>query len=227
VTTYALIHGGHHGAWCWDFLRPELEARGHDAVAVDLPAEDPAADVSRYVQVAVDELAGRGDDVVVVGHSLGGLTAAVVAARRPVRHLVYLAAVVPEPGRSLADQKRDEPDMVFDSVKIDNGDGTTTRPAAEAARIYYHDCSETRRQYALARLRRQAGTPYEEPSPLPALPDVPTSYIVCRDDRALRPSYQRHVARTRLGVELLELPSAHAPFLSRPADLADVLARLI
>ena len=57
-------------------------------------------------------LGGCDDDVVVVGRSLGGPTATLVAARRPARHLVYLCAVVPEIARSLVDQFKDEPDMV-------------------------------------------------------------------------------------------------------------------
>jgi len=43
MATFGLVHGSWHGGWCWERLIPELEARGHRAVAVDLPAEDPAA----------------------------------------------------------------------------------------------------------------------------------------------------------------------------------------
>jgi pimeloyl-ACP methyl ester carboxylesterase len=175
MVTYALIHGAHHGAWCWDFLRPELVARGHRSVAVDLPIEDPTADVSAYAKVTVDALSKVDEDVVVVGHSLGGIVAPVVAAHRPTSRLVYLSAWVPQPGRSLADQQRDEPDSGYGGVKIDNGDGTWRRPAAEANRVYYQDCPAERRQYALARLRRQSRAPHEEVSPLAAQPTVSTT----------------------------------------------------
>ena len=43
MTTFALVHGAWHGAWCWEPVMAELERRGHRAVAVDLPCDDPAA----------------------------------------------------------------------------------------------------------------------------------------------------------------------------------------
>jgi pimeloyl-ACP methyl ester carboxylesterase len=227
VTTYGLIHGAHHGSWCWDFLVPELEARGHRVVPVDLPVDDPSAGLFRYTEVALAAFADAGDDLVIVGHSLGGLTAPIVAARRPARHLVFLTAPIPLPGLSFNDQARDEPPRaVVGSDKIDNGDGTMSRTDHDAIRIYYHDCSDERRRYALARLRRQSVTPHADVSPLTALPDLPTTYIMCTDDRSLRPEYQRFMARERLGLNPIELASSHSPFLSRPAELADVLAGL-
>jgi pimeloyl-ACP methyl ester carboxylesterase len=111
VTTFALVHGGWHGAWCWELLTPLLQQEGHDVVAMDLPSEDGSASFDTYADVVCAALDRCDDDVVVVGHSYGGHTIPLVAARRPVRHLVYLCALVPEIGRSLNDQLRDEPDM--------------------------------------------------------------------------------------------------------------------
>ena len=75
MTTFALIHGAWHEAWCWEPLIPELERRGHRAVAVDLPGDDPSAATMDNARLIADSLADVGDDVVVVGHSLGGITA--------------------------------------------------------------------------------------------------------------------------------------------------------
>ena len=102
MTTFALVHGGWHGAWCWERVVPLLEERGHVAVAVDLPCDDPAAGLDTYAELVCQSLAGADDDVIVVGRSLGGLTIPLVAARRPVRHLIYLCALVPDVGRGIA-----------------------------------------------------------------------------------------------------------------------------
>jgi pimeloyl-ACP methyl ester carboxylesterase len=221
VVTYGLIHGAHHGAWCWDFLRPELEARTHRVVAVDLPCEDPTAGVFEYSRVTIDALTDVTDELVLVGHSLGGIVAPVVATHRPVSRLIYLSAWAPEPGRSLAEQQADEPDAGTGGRKIDNGDGTWSRAPDEAVRVYYHDCSEERQRYALARLRPQSRAPNEERTPLAALPDVPASFVLTLDDRANPPDRQRRMAQ-RLGIEPIEIPGSHSPFLARPSELADV-----
>jgi len=92
MTTFGLVHGAWHGGWCWQYLIPELEARGHRAVAMDLPTDDPQAGAERYAAIVVRALDSFDEDVVLVGHSLAGLTIPVVASLRPVRHLVYLCA---------------------------------------------------------------------------------------------------------------------------------------
>lgn len=73
-------------------------------VSVDLPCEDPNATFSDYAEVAIHAWRAVDDDLVVVGHSLAGLTIPLIAARRPIRELVFLYALIPEPGKSLVDQ---------------------------------------------------------------------------------------------------------------------------
>src|SRR5437764_15314513 len=102
MSTFALVHGAWHGAWCWDRLVPEIAARGHRAIAVDLPCEDPLAGGAAYAGAVVQALEGVGGDVVLVGHSLGGLTIPLVAARQPVHGMVFLCALLPRPDRSMA-----------------------------------------------------------------------------------------------------------------------------
>ena len=108
MTTFALLHGAWHGNWCWERLIEPLRERGHGASAVDLPCDDVEAGLDATADVAAAFLLE--DDVVVVGHSLSGLVLPLVAARRPVRALVYLCAFVPLDGKSMGDQFRDSPD---------------------------------------------------------------------------------------------------------------------
>ena len=103
-----LVHGSYHGAWCWDLLVPELERRGHRTVAVDLPTADPGAGAAEYANVVVAAIE-PGTEPVLVGHSMGGLVIPLVAAARPVRRLVFLAAMLPSPGRSTNDLRKAEP----------------------------------------------------------------------------------------------------------------------
>src|SRR5258705_12236048 len=85
----ALVHGSYHGAWCWDFLRPELERRGHRVITMDLPISDPtlgAADYAKAIEAALDP----DTEPMLVGHSMAGLIIPIVAASRPIRRLVFL-----------------------------------------------------------------------------------------------------------------------------------------
>jgi thioesterase domain-containing protein len=113
VTTFGLVHGAWHGAWCWELLADELRQRGHEVVAADLPCDDPTAGAEAYAQVTIDALDGAGPDVVLVGHSLGCLTVPVVTQRlaamdRPVRRMVLLAPILPRPGRSVDELRAEE-----------------------------------------------------------------------------------------------------------------------
>jgi len=215
--TFGLIHGGAHGAWCFERLIAALGRRGYPAVAVDLPCEDDQAGTAQYAQVVTGALADRPDPVVLVAHSLGGLTAPLVATARPARLMIFIAAHLPVPGLSLNDQRRAEPDMM---AAYHGG-------VAGLRDRFYNTCSPADADWAMARLRRQSLTPFAEITPLHRWPAVPSAYLVGTQDHATNPDWARRAARERLGVDAIELPgSDHSPFLSRPAELADLLISL-
>jgi pimeloyl-ACP methyl ester carboxylesterase len=225
MATFALLHGAWHGGWAWEQIVPRLEAAGHAAVAPDLPCADLAAGTPEYAQVALDAL-GDADDVIVVGHSMGGLTAPLVAAARPVCRLVLLAALVPQPGRSLVDQLRAEPGLMLhprqEGLEHDDERRSRWRDAEVAAQAMYTYCHPLVAAGAFARLRPQASAPQVRPSPLAAWPDVPTDYVACTGDRMVSPSWGARRAR-ELRATVRELPSDHSPMLSRPVELTRLL----
>src|SRR5437899_7193348 len=104
----ALVHGSYHGAWCWDFLRPELERLGHRVVAMDLPISDPTLGAADYAS-AVEKALDPSSVPLLVGHSMAGLVIPLVAASRSVHRLVFLTAFLPSLGRSANDQRAVEP----------------------------------------------------------------------------------------------------------------------
>lgn len=215
--SFGLVHGGAHGAWCWTRLVPELERQGFTALSVDLPCEDEAAGAAEYAEAAARCFAEVDGQIVLVGHSLGGLTIPLLATELPVSGLVFLAGLMPSPGRSLQDQQAEEPDMLF---PYHGG------PAGLRDR-FYHRCRPEDADWAMSRLRPQALKPFVETTPLTRWPQTPTAYVLATEDRACNPEWSRTAARTRLGVEPIELAgSDHSPFLSRPAELASVLVSI-
>jgi pimeloyl-ACP methyl ester carboxylesterase len=226
MSTFVLVHGAYHGAWCWELLRPELERRGHRSVAVDLPFADPAAGTLACAELVAAAVEDSGDDVVLVGHSLAGLVVPVAAGLRPVRRLVHLCALLPRPPLSFDEASVGEP--IFDHFTpavpaVSNPDGSTSCPEQRAVELFYHDCPPALARWAAARLRPQHWRVTTEATPLGVWPGVPSSYVLCVDDRAVNPGWSRRVARAVLGVEAVELAGGHSPFLSRPAELASAL----
>lgn len=189
---------------------------------IDLPFDDPAAGAARFAELAIEAFAGF-DDLVLVGHSMSGLIIPVVASRRPVKRLVFLHAILPQPGSSFAEQVGAEPDMF-------NPEMMTAPPSwwsdeAIATRFLFHDCAPDVARDAFRRLRPPGrGVLMTEVTPLAAWPDVPRDYILCLEDRTATPAWARRAARERLGVEPIEIPGGHCPMLSRPGPLADAIA---
>ena len=223
---FVLVHGGQQGAWVFDRLIPELNRHGYGGLALEMPAGDPDAGASEYADLIVRSLAAVTDDVVLVGHSMGGLTIPLVAQRRTVRQLVFVCAAYPEPGRSHFDVKAREP-----GENVSGGASTAWQqpgdfhllPRELARGLFFHDCTPDVQEWALDRLRRQARKPLREETPLTRWPDTPRTLIVTTDDRCIPLDSARRTAMRVFGVEPMELPGGHCPSLSRPALLAETL----
>jgi pimeloyl-ACP methyl ester carboxylesterase len=233
VSHFVLVHGAWHDSSCWDLLVPELVARGHSAVAVDLPSDQPGLGAAEYADAVEAAMGPAPERCVLVGHSLGGLTVPVVAERRGpegVAALVLVAALMPQPGVSFNDQVRLDPDIMGAAVgrgQQRHDDRTTSWPEAEAAAGLYQGVAEESSAELVAKgvagLRRQAWSIGKEVTPLTAWPAVPTTVVVCAADRVVSSERLRERARAVPGAELVELAGGHFPMLTRPAELAEVL----
>ncbi len=231
MTAFALIHGAWHGAWCWEALTEELEQRGHTCVAPELPATDVHAGASAYADCIVRELDNVTESVVLVGHSLAGLSIPLVATKRPVCHLVFLCALLPHYGMSLREQQAAFKIMSTEFVaasdrQMRHPDGSTSWPTEVARELFFHDCPDEAAEAAVRQLRRQAVTVASETTPVRSIPNLPVAYIVADDDRVVLPAWSRKAARERLGVDAHELPGGHSPFIARPTSLADILCSI-
>jgi hypothetical protein len=218
MSTYVLVHGAADSGWFWHLLEAELRARGHDVVAPDLPCDDDSAGLAEYADTVVDAVGDR-TGLIVVAQSFGGFTAPLVCDRVPVDLLVLLAGMVPAPGErpedwpantGLAEARREQ----------DERDG---RAPDDAVALFMHDVPPDLAAEAFRRSRHQSDTPGKDPWPLPAWPDVPTRFLLCRGDRFFPAEFLRRVARDRLGLTADEIDGSHCVALSRPAELADRL----
>lgn len=230
MATFAFVHGAFMRGAHFAPVIEALREAGHAAVAPDLPSLDPEAGAAEYARVIAAALDGA-PDAIVVGHSMGGLTAPVVTTLTPVRRVVYLAALIPEPGRSFDDVSWHDPEVnapyVAQTHPHASEDGSAIVGPARAAEVSFHDATPDRKQWAYALMRPQQWKILREPCPLDAMPDVETEVMVCRDDRLVNPAWGRRVARDRFGVDAVEIDGGHCPMVSRPHDLAATLLSLL
>jgi hypothetical protein len=227
MAVFAVVHGSMAGPAASTRLAKELACRGHRALLVELPVDHPeltGTDYARMVAEQLDAALAQGgthrEPVVVVAHSASGLLLPLVPSFRPVAHLVYLAAGVPQPGMTLDEQLAADPDMLNPAwVGVD-----PFQDHQAARRFLFHDCDEATARWAIA-----TQTPwypeglYSERCPLVAFPPTPSTSVICAADRVIQPAWSRRVATDRLHTQLVELPGGHCPHASRPAVLADVL----
>ncbi len=248
MSIFCLVHGAYLGAWCWERLIPELEARGHQVIAMDLPIGDPSASLSDYADTVIQSLQGVNDDVILVGHSMAGMIVPLVATQRPIHRLVFLAALLPQSGMSGLDQFYDEvePNMLKeigyeppaaslfeqsgDEPALYNPAALTMKQASQdeavAMEFCFHDCEPDVAYWAISKLRDMRSLSHlTEVTPLQTLPDVEYAYIVCTDDRIVSPTWSKYAALKRLGVDTIELPGGHYPQISHPIQLAEVLTK--
>jgi pimeloyl-ACP methyl ester carboxylesterase len=243
---FVLIHGGFHGAWCWERTIPELERLGHEAIAIDMPGHASRVDdISTHDnrREAIVSVLQPGD--VLVGHSGGGydITMATDSAPDRVGHVTYLAAGLPLEGRAIIEAtggttERGEDGTVKVKVPMTdemgmsravrrNADGRMECFDFEATRnLFYHDCDDATARWAFDRLTPSPKGDYSfEPVSVPRFwdADPPRSYILCLQDRA-KPRWMSDQVARRLGVEPLPIDTSHSPFLSRPEELAELLA---
>lgn len=225
MATFGLVAGGGHNAWCWERVTAELERRGHRAVAVELPADDPEAGLADFAEAVVEGLEGIGGDVILVGHSLAGRYLPLAAGRISGARMVFLCAIVAEedpPGEAPAGGG---PPPGGGRARFDEQGRLCFLPE-DAVAAFYQDCDEETQAWAVSKLVPQGTRVIREPFPRGGWPaGVRAAYILCREDGVFPPERAREMAR-RAGTEAVELPGGHSPFLSQVPALVDLLEHL-
>jgi pimeloyl-ACP methyl ester carboxylesterase len=221
MSTFVLIPGAGGTAWYWHRVVPLLEAANHEAIAVDLPGDDERKGIRAYADIVLDAVRGR-DGLVLVAQSLGGFTAALVAARVPVERIVFVNAMIPLPGETAgaywgntrSQEAREEAARRHGySVEFD------------LATYFLHDVPKPVLEAGAGGERPEVGLTFLEPATFERWPTVPIEVVIGRDDRFFPREFQARVARERLGPEvpIVEIPGGHLVALSRPRELAERL----
>ena len=221
MSLFCLVHGSTQNTSGWDLLAPELARLGHESIRVALPTDSPDASATVYADVIAGAL--ESDDAIVVAHSASGAFLPLGPSRHKIGRMVFLGAIVARPGVSIIGQIQADA-SILNPAWIGKD---PTDDEAVAREFLFHHCTEEVCRWALTtRALMFARQAMMEICPLEKWPDVPASYIVCREDRTIQPQWQRKVAREFLHVEPVEIAAGHCPHVSRPAELARMLADL-
>ncbi|MBJ20894.1 MAG: alpha/beta hydrolase [bacterium] len=223
MTDFVLIHGGSHAGWCWDRVVPTLlgDPRVGQALAVDLCGHGTRLDalpqdeitIEHYVDSVVEDVEKASlSDVILVGHSLAGVSMPHVASRLAgqVRRLVYLSTTNPAVGSCVNDS------MTHPLSPISRG--------VDLVQAFCSDLDEETAAWLVGNLGPQPPGVLEEPIGRVVPPaGIPSTYVLLEKDEVLPPDYQIEQAQA-IGVdEIVRFEAGHSAFASRPADLAGLL----
>lgn len=235
MATFVLVHGAWHGGWSWRDLLPPLTARGHTAHTLDLPGlgDDPTplaeVTLASYAEAVAAAVRAAGDDVWLVGHSLGGIavTQAAELVSDRLAGLVYVCAYVPADGESLRELNRDEASTALrQALQFDADTGFAHIPVERRRDLFMHRSSDEQVAFSAVNLAQwQTMVPGSEK--LSLTPErhgrVPRYYVECTEDRAISIAHQRFMHARAGMAAVATLETDHSPFFSCPDDLAAIL----
>lgn len=241
MATFIFIHGSFHGAWCWERFTPLLSSQGHHVLAHDLPGSGKdqtpieQAGLEAYANSIAEIIDGAQEQVILVGHSMGGIVASQAAALRPERiHAVaYICGLLLDDGETLGSFLQEHvnlgvEDLVLKNMQVAEDGKTADFPVSLAPEIFYNCCSQSDANWAAKQLGTQSTRVYSEPLKLGDAHLAPKHryYVEALQDRAVSPLYQRAMTQRLPCNQVFTLDCDHSPFLSQPSELAAILAQI-
>ena len=222
------VHGAcvQDGSWWWHRAAAVLESRRVSSAAPALPscgetgvrAGTGGPGLDDDVAAVRGELLRSDEPTVIVARSYGGIVAAEAAASiETVRHLMLISSYLPEIGESLSSFSSPEPAPFLD---VDVEAGTLAVRPEILGETFMHDCPELIDD-ATRRLAHQSLSITQQPVRAAAWHQVPTTYLVCNEDRGTPAKRQREFAGRAHTV--VEINAGHHPFLAQPEAVADLV----
>jgi pimeloyl-ACP methyl ester carboxylesterase len=230
-----LVHGGEHAADCWDLVVAELRCQETElrTLAVDLPGRGgtpgdlAAATIDEWVNSVVADIEREGlGEIVIVGHSMAGVTVPGVVAKlgsTRIREMILAAAFVPPQGQAIVDTLGGP--LAWFARRAARSGRPTKVPRLAAQHAFCNGMSKQQREFALSRLYPESACIPAEPVDRSALPgDVPRTWILTTRDRALSIQSQQASIAALGGVkDVITIDACHDLMISHPKRLAQIL----
>jgi len=231
--TIVLVHGAWSDASSWDAVTPLLKARGEEVINVNLAGhgKDTTSFAGITFQTYVDQVKaaiGTRTNVILVGHSFGGLVISQVAEEIPaqIKELVFLAAALPHDGDNLLSlAKQDPASHVGKALTIDQEHGAAIIAKDAVADIFAADAPQQVQEYIAANIKPEPLAPLATPVHLTEknFGSVNKVYVHTVNDHAISYPAQQYMVKTSKVAKVYTLQSSHTPFISMPGKLAAIL----
>lgn len=233
MATFLFIHGSWHGSWSWDRIVPYLKKEGHTILSPNLPGrgccQTPHSEITLQTHVdflknLIQNLPGQ---VILVGHSFGGIIATQLANEVPhkIAHIIYLCAFLPQNGESLMEiakslNHKHKPL----AMKVDPTQTTISLDPSYLPYLFFNCCSLEEQHWAIKQICVEPFRPMTTKVTLreSLLENIPKTYIECTKDNALTIDAQKAM-HTKYRCKVISLPTDHSPFLSAPLALTRAL----
>jgi pimeloyl-ACP methyl ester carboxylesterase len=232
MATYVLVHGAWHTGKELEPAAAAIRAAGHSpftpTIKGNRPGDPKTVGLAEAIRSIVDYLAENGlKDVILVGHSYGGMIITGVADQAPdrIRRLVYWNAFVPNNDESLNDMVPPQYVKLFDAVAAERGDGSVVLPFPIWREAFINDADLETAQRAYDVLNPHPFKTFTDKISLkvnPAEMTVAKSYVNCTEDTSLPHHYPWHPRLSqKLGLfRLVQVPGSHELCFSNPTRLA-------
>jgi pimeloyl-ACP methyl ester carboxylesterase len=211
-----------HGAWAdgssWSKVIPLLQAKGLHVVAVQNPLTSLADDVAA-TRRAIASLDGP---VLLVGHSYGGVVITEAGNDPKVVGLVYVAALAPSDGESVASVTKPFPPAPLGSEVRADADGFLTVSPKGIAEDFAQDLSDTEKQILAATQTPTAAGVFGATVTTAAWKTKPSWCVIASNDRAVSPELEKAEAAAMRATSIT-VPSSHVPMLSHPEEVAELI----
>ncbi len=234
MSKFLLVHGAWVGGWSWEKVVPLLEQKGHQVKAPDLPGhgmdKTPLSDVNlqTYTEKICQVLDELDDQVILVGHSMGGIVISQVAEERPqkIKKLVYLGAYLLQNGGTLMQVFEEDKDSLLGATLVLSDDQSYANLREEGIKdVIYTDASDEDIERIKDRLVPQATMPFVTPITITEenYGSIPRIYIECKNDLVITPAVQKDMYTKMPCEKVLSLETSHAPNYGAPEKLVEHL----
>lgn len=233
-STYVLVHGAWQAPYVWDNVKAQLESKGQKVIVVELPAHgsdntSPATvSIDAYRDKVIAAIESIKGNVILVGHSMGGMVVTAVAEKIPgrIEKLVFIGAYVPANGQSLMDLAYTDTQSLLGPALVPSADQLTLDIKPESIiPVFCQDADAATQQLLLSKFRVEPAIPFTNKASITAanFGSVKKYYIKTAQDHAVGPDLQNRMIAAANITNISSVNTGHSPFLTRPDEVTKLL----